>query len=75
MNTSQPGVTRDPQPDDYGRSLDPAVLHRIEQALARVGDFGEVRLIVVRGQLKFIETLQSENMGDLARRMNPGMGT
>jgi hypothetical protein len=36
---------------------------RIEAALARVGAFGEVRLVVVKGRVRFIETLRSEEAG------------
>lgn len=42
----------------------PTVVCRIEQALRRVGDFGEVRLVVVKGRLKFIETTRSESIGE-----------
>jgi hypothetical protein len=49
---------------DSLRFLDPHVVRRIEQALCKVGDFGEVRLIVVKGQLRFIQIMQSENVGD-----------
>ncbi|GMU26266.1 MAG: hypothetical protein AMXMBFR16_11710 [Candidatus Uhrbacteria bacterium] len=42
--------------------LDADLVARIDQALKRVGDFGQVRLIVVKGRLRFIEVLQSESV-------------
>jgi hypothetical protein len=35
---------------------------QIEEALRRVGDFGEVRLVVVKGKLRFIQVMRSENV-------------
>ena len=34
-------------------------LQQIEHALAEIGDYGEVRLIIEKGQLKFIQQLTS----------------
>ncbi len=45
-------------------TLDPAVVRRIRQALARVGDFGEIGLVVVKGQIKFIQITSSESLAD-----------
>ena len=44
-------------------SLTPPVLCQIEEALTRVGDFGEVRLVVVKGRLRFIQIVRSESVG------------
>jgi hypothetical protein len=44
------------------RFLAPALVRRIDEALRRVGEFGEVRLIVVKGELRFIEIVTSENI-------------
>ncbi|HBY92707.1 MAG TPA: hypothetical protein DEP84_01895 [Chloroflexi bacterium] len=44
--------------------LDADLVGRIDRALTRVGDFGQVRLIVVNGRLRFIEVLQSESVDD-----------
>lgn len=44
--------------------LGPAIIQRIEQALARVGDFGEIRLVIVKGHIKFIQITCSENLTD-----------
>jgi hypothetical protein len=42
--------------------LRPGDIALIEQALERVGDFGEVHLVVERGHLRFIRTVQSESV-------------
>jgi hypothetical protein len=34
---------------------------QLEAALARVGAFGEVRLVVIRGRVRFVETVRSED--------------
>lgn len=39
----------------------------VDSALARVGAYGEVRLVVQRGQLRFIQTLRSEDVGGIDR--------
>ena len=41
------------------RSQDIAV---IEQALKKVGAFGEVHLVIERGRLRFVRTLKSETV-------------
>ena len=48
--------------DDDLPALEPAVIRRIQQALARVGDFGEIGLVVVKGQIKFIQITCSESL-------------
>lgn len=40
--------------------LNPSLLEQVENALKRVGAFGEVRLVVVKGRLRFIQVLQSQ---------------
>jgi hypothetical protein len=35
---------------------------RIDRALCEVGDFGAVKLIIVRGRVRFIEIIQSQNV-------------
>ncbi len=37
---------------------------QIEEALRKVGDFGEVRLVVVKGRLRFIQIMRSESVQD-----------
>jgi hypothetical protein len=45
-------------------ALEPAIIRRIQQALARVGDFGEIGLVVVKGQIKFIQITCSESLAE-----------
>lgn len=40
--------------------LNPPLVDQIDQALKRVGAFGEVRLVVVKGRLRFIQVMQSQ---------------
>jgi hypothetical protein len=42
--------------------LTPPIAAQVEQALCRVGAFGEVRLLVVKGRLRFIEIMRSETI-------------
>jgi hypothetical protein len=44
--------------------LEPAVGRRIQQALPRVGDFGEIGLVIVKGEIKFIQITCSERVND-----------
>jgi len=41
--------------------LTPTLVRQVDEALARVGAFGEVRLVVVKGHLRFIQVMQSES--------------
>lgn len=45
--------------------LTPEQISRVDQALARVGQFGEVRLIVQRGRLRFVQILRSEDVDNV----------
>ncbi len=47
--------------------LEPPRLGRIARALRRVGDFGEVHLIVERGQVRFIKIVLSESVNAVKR--------
>ena len=38
-------------------------VYAIDEALATLGAYGEVRLIKNRGRLRFIETVRSEDLG------------
>ena len=51
--------------------LTPAAIHQIDSCLARVGAFGEVRLVVAKGRLRFIQVLQSESLSDNQARGMP----
>jgi hypothetical protein len=44
--------------------LTPPVIAQIDRALRRVGEYGEVRLVVAKGRLRFVETMQSEPAGE-----------
>ncbi|GAB4559934.1 MAG: hypothetical protein Kow0047_06210 [Anaerolineae bacterium] len=44
--------------------LTPKLIERIERALHDVGDFGEVRLVVVKGKLRFIQVMNSRSVSD-----------
>ena len=41
------------------RFLKPSEIRMIDEALGKVGEFGEVRLVVERGKLRFLVTEQS----------------
>jgi hypothetical protein len=41
------------------RHITPELIEMIEEALATLGEYGEVRLIVVRGRLRFVVTQRS----------------
>lgn len=41
-------------------TLTPALIQQIEQALAEVGAFGEVRLVKEKGRVRFVQRLLSE---------------
>jgi hypothetical protein len=42
--------------------MTPHLVHRLETALSSVGAFGEVRLVVIKGQVRFIEIMRSESV-------------
>jgi hypothetical protein len=50
------------KPQDTPLFLTAPVACQIEDALRRVGDFGEVRLVVVKGHLRFIQVMRSEDV-------------
>ncbi len=43
--------------------LNPSLVLQVDRALAKVGAFGEVRLVVAKGQLRFIQMMHSERVG------------
>ncbi len=45
------------------KALTPRQIRAIDEALAAVGEYGEIRLVVNRGKLRFIQTLKSEDLG------------
>ncbi len=53
--------------------LDPNLVHQVDHALTEVGAFGEVRLIVAKGQLRFIQMMQSERVGQTTTKQEIGL--
>ena len=43
------------------KMLTPQQIRQIDEALAKLGPFGEVRLIKQRGRLRFIQKIESES--------------
>jgi hypothetical protein len=37
-------------------------VRRVDEALCRLGPYGEVRLVVLKGRLRFIQTVRSEEV-------------
>ncbi|HNR46023.1 MAG TPA: hypothetical protein PKO03_03075 [Anaerolineaceae bacterium] len=66
-DTTLPPVKKDEktQPADDIRFLQPEQILLIDHALEQVGQFGEVRLIVEKGKLRFIEISQSMDVTKL----------
>ncbi len=48
--------------DELPGLLSPSVVRKIDSALRRVGQYGEVRLVVQKGKVRFIQVLQSEDV-------------
>jgi hypothetical protein len=48
---------------DQPQFITPQLAHRLEAALSSVGAFGEVRLVVFKGRVRFIEIMRSESVG------------
>ncbi len=46
------------------RTLSVSELNKICQALVEVGKFGQVRLIIKKGRLRFVEVLRSASVDD-----------
>jgi hypothetical protein len=44
---------------DHLRFLKPSQIRMIDEALGKIGEFGEVRLVVERGRLRFLVTEKS----------------
>lgn len=47
---------------DVLESLTPSQVLAVDRALAAVGDFGEVRLVKVKGKVRFIQQLESNDL-------------
>jgi hypothetical protein len=48
---------------DQPQFITPQLAHRLEAALSSVGAYGEVRLVVFKGRVRFIEIMRSESVG------------
>ena len=70
MNQTSPATLSRHAACDELPALDPAVIHRIRQALARVGDFGEIGLVIVKGEIKYLRITCSEG---LSEGLGPGL--
>ncbi len=46
------------------KCLSPELVSRIDEAVCRVGPFGEVRLVIIRGVLRFIQITVSESVSE-----------
>jgi hypothetical protein len=51
--------------DDQPAQLSPALVRKIDCALRRAGQFGEVRLVIQKGKVRFIQVVQSEDVRDV----------
>jgi hypothetical protein len=60
MTVFSPNSNQDPQkPPNPSKFLQSHQIEMIDEALSSVGDFGEVRLIVEKGRLRFLVTQKS----------------
>ena len=60
MNNNAAEITRPFVRNGTMTFLDAHLLCQIDEALKKVGDFGEVRLVVMKGRLRFIQIVRSE---------------
>ncbi len=51
-----------PRLEDELTFLTRQTARRVDDALCRLGPYGEVRLVVVKGRLRFIQTVRSEEV-------------
>jgi hypothetical protein len=59
MTESSPLSTRRHVPNNTSQFLQPHQIAMIDEALRSLGEFGEVRLIVEKGRLRFVVTQKS----------------
>ena len=62
VNPSIDPSARPRGPADRTRFMTPDLVRRTEAALGSVGTFGEVRLIVEKGRVRFIQVVHSESL-------------
>ena len=53
-------ISRPIEPSEF---MTPNLVQRLEMALSSVGAYGEVRLVVLKGRVRFIEIMRSESIG------------
>ena len=61
---TKPNGKQSPPGQLQGAFLNLDQIRQIDRALAEVGDFGEVRLVKAKGKLRFIQKLDSEEVGN-----------
>jgi len=59
MENSNPSVRKPINNSCASKILQPVQVEIIEQALQQVGEYGEVRLVVEKGKLRYIEVAKS----------------
>jgi len=64
MNNNSTGLAKTFVHNDPMVFLNRHLVRQIDEALGKVGDFGEVRLVVVKGRLRFIQIVRSEAVDD-----------
>ena len=64
MPTPHP-ADRDSVPQTDSKFLKPRDISIIEEALQKVGTFGEVHLVIEHGRLRYVRTLKSEAIDNL----------
>lgn len=62
MNNNPTGLAQTLIHNDPMVFLNRHLVRQIDEALGKVGDFGEVRLVVVKGRLRFIQIVRSETV-------------
>lgn len=61
QRTRSPSLSGSRLEDELG-FLTWQTVRRVDEALCQLGSFGEVRLVVVKGRLRFIQTVRSEEV-------------
>ncbi len=65
MSPSNQIQKRPPKPCIRFKKLNPDQITKIEELLVSVGEYGEVRLIVQRGELRYINKVESYNAREM----------
>ncbi len=60
-----------PLPAEPLTCLNPELVMRIDDAMCRVGRYGEVRLVIIRGVLRFIQVTVSEIVTESDKEAGP----